>query len=174
MSNYRLGYGFDAEAWPGGRALTGPQRHRLRKKGNRCTYVYGGEYPTNPSAGHAGISGNPARRAQGHYQTAGWAGGPGECGEQCVCGVTYDGFDTIADAGAFLDRHIAASRPAQPRQPLRGSFSRYVAVRRPAPAPEPMFPSVEHQHRYIADEWAARRPGQPAWAKRFDLVERAS
>lgn len=124
-----------------------------------------------------GVSGNPARRSEGHYVVSSWGGVPGECGEECVCGVTYDGFDTIREAGEFLDRHIADSRPAKPRPPLKGSFSRYVAVRRPAPAPEPEpeLPSVEYQHRYVADGWRPRRrPGQPAWARRFDLVERAS
>jgi hypothetical protein len=129
MSNYRTGYGFDAAAFPGGRALTSNQRRRLRKKSNRCTYVYGGEYPPNPSAGHPGTSGNPARRATGHYQTAGWSGPPGECGGECVCGTTYDGFDTMAEASALLDAHIAAAPRPCTRQPLRGSFNRYVAIR---------------------------------------------
>lgn len=35
------------------------------------------------------------------------AGGPGECGASCICGVTFDGFDTLREALALLDGHIA-------------------------------------------------------------------
>ncbi|MBM0240247.1 hypothetical protein JNW88_29755 [Micromonospora sp. ATA32] len=42
-----------------------------------------------------------------HHHTAGWGGVPGECGVECACGLTYDGFDTIAEAAALLDNHIA-------------------------------------------------------------------
>jgi hypothetical protein len=174
VSNYRSGYGFHAEAFPGGRALTGPQRRRLRKKSNRCTYVYGGQYPPNPSAARAGASGHPGGRSAVHYQVSGWVGPAGACGVECVCGVTFGGFDTIGEASALLARHVAADRRPRTRPPLRGSFSRYVAIRVPAPVPvpEPMFPSVEYMHRMEAPP-PPRRPGTPAWAKRLSLVERA-
>ncbi len=46
-----------------------------------------------------------------HYETGGWGGLPGECGVECACGTTFDGFDTIAEAAALLGRHIAAEQP---------------------------------------------------------------
>lgn len=42
-----------------------------------------------------------------HRQVAGSAGGPGECGAECACGVVFDGFDTPAEARELLDGHIA-------------------------------------------------------------------
>lgn len=47
-----------------------------------------------------------------HMQVAGWGGVPGECGVECACGVTYDNFDTIAEASELLDQHIEAARAA--------------------------------------------------------------
>jgi hypothetical protein len=41
-----------------------------------------------------------------HEQLAGWGGIPGECGVECACGTTFDGFDTLTDAKAQLDRHV--------------------------------------------------------------------
>lgn len=41
-----------------------------------------------------------------HMQVSGWGGVPGECGAECACGVTYDNFDTIAEASELLDEHI--------------------------------------------------------------------
>lgn len=49
--------------------------------------------------------------ASEHYHTGGSAGAPGECSATCACGVTFDGFDTTAEAGALLDRHIADPEP---------------------------------------------------------------
>lgn len=47
-----------------------------------------------------------------HYVSAFWGGIPGECGAECGCGVTYDGFDTMAHTGELLDRHVArCTRP---------------------------------------------------------------
>lgn len=42
-----------------------------------------------------------------HHQVAGSVGGPGENGAECVCGVVFDGFDTIAEANEQLARHVA-------------------------------------------------------------------
>jgi hypothetical protein len=45
-----------------------------------------------------------------HYEARGWKGegdGTGTCGVQCACGVTYDGFDSLAEASTFLALHIA-------------------------------------------------------------------
>jgi hypothetical protein len=44
-----------------------------------------------------------------HRQVAGWKGGPGECGAECSCGETYDGFDSLGAACELLDRHIVRS-----------------------------------------------------------------
>jgi len=49
-------------------------------------------------------------RRLAHREISGWGGVPGECGVQCVCGVTYDGFDSLAEASALLARHIAGER----------------------------------------------------------------
>lgn len=43
-----------------------------------------------------------------HYQVRAWKGeGPGTCGIECACGVTYDGFDSLAEATQQLGWHIA-------------------------------------------------------------------
>jgi hypothetical protein len=42
-----------------------------------------------------------------HEFVGGSKGGPGECGARCRCGVSFDGFDTVAEAHALLDEHIA-------------------------------------------------------------------
>lgn len=47
-----------------------------------------------------------------------WKGEPGECGASCVCGVTYDGFGSLAEAGAFIDRHIARANSGLSTQQL--------------------------------------------------------
>lgn len=45
-----------------------------------------------------------------HYETSGWKGkGPGTCGVECACGVTYDNFDSLAEAAELLARHIEAA-----------------------------------------------------------------
>ncbi|WIM97803.1 hypothetical protein ACTOB_001357 [Actinoplanes oblitus] len=42
-----------------------------------------------------------------HYHLSGQTGGPGECAAECACGLTFSGFDTLAEAVAQVDRHIA-------------------------------------------------------------------
>lgn len=44
-----------------------------------------------------------------HYEANGWIGPgtTGSAGIECVCGVTYDGFDTLAEARTQLSWHIA-------------------------------------------------------------------
>jgi hypothetical protein len=41
-----------------------------------------------------------------HRQSSGWVD-PGQCGAECSCGTYFDGFETLAEADALLDRHIA-------------------------------------------------------------------
>lgn len=47
-----------------------------------------------------------------HRMVRGWKGEPGECGAECACGVTYDGFDSLGRASELLDGHIANPGPA--------------------------------------------------------------
>lgn len=44
-----------------------------------------------------------------HFETRGWNGGPGNCGVECACGIGFGGFDSLTEAGAVLDEHIAES-----------------------------------------------------------------
>ena len=47
-----------------------------------------------------------------HEISTAWKGDePGECGVECKCGVTYDGFDSLAEAETHLLRHIANPEP---------------------------------------------------------------
>lgn len=49
-----------------------------------------------------------------HYQTGGWTGGgDGGSGAECACGLGYGGFDTLAEAVAVLDAHIADANGGQ-------------------------------------------------------------
>ncbi|WP_319460058.1 hypothetical protein [Micromonospora sp. RTP1Z1] len=48
-----------------------------------------------------------------HRHVGGAGGAPGECSAECACGVTFDGFDTIAEASALLDDHIAKATGVQ-------------------------------------------------------------
>jgi hypothetical protein len=68
-----------------------------------------------------------------HKQVAGWKSGDGTdddgmgtCGVECACGVTYDGFTSLAEASAMLERHIAqetaAELPPLPVDPERAAF----------------------------------------------------
>lgn len=42
-----------------------------------------------------------------HYETGGWKGDePGSCGLECACGVTFDGFDSLAEAAEVMAHHI--------------------------------------------------------------------
>lgn len=61
---------------------------------------------------------NDKATVRAHYESAGWAGPPGECGVECACGTTFDGFDTIAAAAALLDGHIARADEAAGPGPL--------------------------------------------------------
>jgi hypothetical protein len=49
-----------------------------------------------------------------HRLTSAWGGVPGECGVSCECGVTYDGFDTIAEAEKLLTEHISDAAIVHP------------------------------------------------------------
>lgn len=50
-----------------------------------------------------------------HERVGGRAGGPADCAAWCACGVTFAGFDTIAEAGALVDGHAArANRRTAP------------------------------------------------------------
>jgi len=61
---------------------------------------------------------NRSVKATEHFQVSGWGGVPGECGVECACGVTYDGFDTLAEAYELLALHTAQAEPvaARPRR----------------------------------------------------------
>lgn len=48
-----------------------------------------------------------SKRMTSHFETSGWGGVPGQCGVECVCGVTFDGFDSVAEAAALLEDHVA-------------------------------------------------------------------
>ena len=50
-----------------------------------------------------------------HRLTSAWGGVRGECGVSCECGVTFDGFDTIAEAEALLDNHIEQAAVTHPQ-----------------------------------------------------------
>lgn len=45
-----------------------------------------------------------------HEEAAGWAAQPGGCGVECLCGVVFDGFDTLDEAHALLADHIRSER----------------------------------------------------------------
>ncbi|QLQ37952.1 hypothetical protein [Micromonospora robiginosa] len=48
-----------------------------------------------------------------HYHAAGAGGEAGACAAVCACGVTFAGFDSIAEAVVELDKHIANPDPEQ-------------------------------------------------------------
>ncbi|MEU6387643.1 hypothetical protein ABZ847_29265 [Streptomyces bauhiniae] len=53
----------------------------------------------------------PATLAE-HRHVAGSNGGPGACSAVCACGAAVAGFDTLGEAVAALDQHIADPEPA--------------------------------------------------------------
>lgn len=61
------------------------------------------------------VPGNDCAQTPGHQQVAGWSGGAGECGAECACGTTFEGFDSIGAALLLLEEHIAD--PAEPGPP---------------------------------------------------------
>ncbi|MCX5066958.1 hypothetical protein OOJ91_13985 [Micromonospora lupini] len=56
------------------------------------------------------VSAEPAEAE--HRVSSAWKGGPGECGAQCACGLTYDGFDTLKEPSDLIDRHVATEAGA--------------------------------------------------------------
>src|SRR5262249_2780985 len=72
------------------------------------------------------LPGSSADQPTEHYQTAGWADVPGECGAECACGTTVDGFDTVGEATAELNHHIVTAAQAS------GSKATEECVRRDA------------------------------------------
>ncbi|SCL12829.1 hypothetical protein [Micromonospora inyonensis] len=60
-----------------------------------------GELPYHPEEGVTVVG------APEHYHAAGSTGGPGACSAVCACGTAVAGFDTVAEAAAVLDQHIA-------------------------------------------------------------------
>lgn len=56
----------------------------------------------------------PGEQKPAHYEAGGWKGGgdKGGCGVECACGVTYDGFDSLAEAAALLTKHIEEGNAA--------------------------------------------------------------
>jgi hypothetical protein len=64
-----------------------------------------GRFEYRVVAWHEG--GRPAEPKPKHFESGGWKGeDPGTCGIECGCGVTYDGFDTLAEAKKQLQWHI--------------------------------------------------------------------
>jgi hypothetical protein len=61
----------------------------------------------------------PEPAAQEHIQASGWHGGPGQCGAVCTCGTTFAGCDSIAEADALLDDHIAQATTTTTIPPQR-------------------------------------------------------
>jgi hypothetical protein len=62
------------------------------------------------------FTGKPAPEPQPqpeHYHAAGAGGEAGACAAVCACGVTFAGFDSIAEAVVELDKHIADPEPEQ-------------------------------------------------------------
>ena len=55
----------------------------------------------------------PADPEPEHYHAAGAGNEPGACAAVCACGVTFAGFDSIAEAVVELDKHIANPEPEQ-------------------------------------------------------------
>lgn len=56
-----------------------------------------------------------------HEQENGWSGPNGDCGVSCTCGVMFDGFDTIGEALALLDLHIANPEERIEEEAVEGS-----------------------------------------------------
>lgn len=76
-----------------------------------------------PGAPH-GATGERIRRPNpraAHRVTSFWTGPPGECGIECSCGTTLDGFATVR---AAEDLHRQHTRPVST---LRGSIATHVA-----------------------------------------------
>jgi hypothetical protein len=64
-----------------------------------------------------------------HHQSGGWKStAPGTCGAECACGVTFDGFDTLAEAVELVERHIA--------DPEGRAYSRETEDPAAAPVPD--------------------------------------
>ncbi|MEU8264943.1 hypothetical protein AB0C02_30555 [Micromonospora sp. NPDC048999] len=73
----------------------------------------GGEQPTGPAGDDEQAAVEPGGDEPTHGQAGGWAGsGPGEAGVRCFCGLVFDGFGSIAEAGKHLDDHIAEANTA--------------------------------------------------------------
>jgi hypothetical protein len=56
-----------------------------------------------------------------HREVSGWKGegdGTGTCGVECACGVTYDNFDSLAEAGELLKVHIEAATSPIEAEPV--------------------------------------------------------
>lgn len=69
------------------------------------------DQPTaSESAAHASEDANLT-----HRLTSAWGGVVGECGVECACGVTFDGFDRIADAEVLLNEHIEQAGITHPQ-----------------------------------------------------------
>ncbi|MEW2383346.1 hypothetical protein AB0873_14825 [Micromonospora sp. NPDC047707] len=83
--------------------------------------------------------------------------GPGQSSATCACGVTFAGFDTIAEAVSLLDQHIAdsdgAGEPAGPAgpEPRRVKAAELVAGMFVATG-DPEWPGAEVRHVEPSDE----------------------
>jgi hypothetical protein len=69
---------------------------------------------------------------QRHELVEGWCGGGVGCGVTCACGVTFDGFETIAGAKMVLNQHIALAAVDQPQDAPAADVAVVQTCGRPA------------------------------------------
>jgi hypothetical protein len=79
-----------------------------------------------------------------HEQLAGWGGIPGECGVECACGTTFDGFITLAEAKAQLDHHIEHAELVAGLRELADWYQEHLEV--------PLAPYPEWRHIVIGND----------------------
>lgn len=82
-----------------------------------------------------------------HVMVRGVGGVPGGCGAECACGVTFDGFDTLAEATEFLSRHIADETAPPVPTPAEGA----AALAAERAARQHLHDSGDHDHCDPAD-----------------------
>lgn len=94
-----------------------------------------------------------------HRHVAGSGGGPGECSATCACGATFDGFDSIAEAVAVLDAHIADPDGGDVNQPQPGADA---PVESDGPQPLRVRAAALQRGMFVATE----DPDVPGWEVR--------
>lgn len=103
-----------------------------------------------------------------HEQVSAWGGIRGECGAACACGTTFDNFDTLAEAIALLDQHIAdaaqapAAEPTPVRRPDAGEAPTAAAPGVSSAASSPAGPDAQGPGGEPgSDTTGGARPGRP-------------